>query len=114
MRCNKILGVVTLCSMICVGFSTLICADRGSLGRSGMGGGRGGGGGGQMNRSAGQMNRGGGQMNRSAARPNYGGGARPGLSSVGGQRPQMGASPNIQGRPSLGGGFGQASARPGM
>src|SRR5262245_38774011 len=102
MRCIKLLGVVTLCSLICVEFHSLEGAQRGSLGGVGAGGGRGGGG------------RGGGgarpQMNRTAARPNRGamggGGARPGLSNVSGRQPQMGARPNLQGRPSLGGGFG--------
>src|SRR6478672_7800093 len=103
MRCSKQLGIVTLCSLMCVGLGALTTAERGSLGRAGAGGGRGGGGGGGGHS----------QMNRSAARPNSGGAARPGLSSVSGQRPQMSARPNIQGRPSLGGGFGQASPRPG-
>ena len=76
MRCIKFLGIVALCSWICVEFTPLSYAQRGSLGHVGAGGGRGGGG-----RAGGGAHRGGGahaQMNRAGARPHAGGGARPG------------------------------------
>ena len=59
MRCIKFLGIVALCSWICVEFTPFAFAQRGSLGHVGAGGGRGGGG-----RAGGGGRRGGGDTRK--------------------------------------------------
>ena len=75
MRCIKFLGIVALCSWICVEFTPLSYAQRGSLGHVGAGGGRGGGGRAAWGAIVAAAHA---QMNRAGARPHAGGGAATG------------------------------------